>query len=332
MRAFIPTAGIGTRLRPQTYSKPKALVQVAGKPVLGHILDPYVKTPIKEIVMIVGYKQDQIEEYLNRNYANRFKFIFVTQEPRLGLGHSISVAAQHITEDIIIGLGDMIFQLDYNDFIKKAVDTKSDAVIGVKSVDQPQHYGVAEVDKNNQVINLVEKPKKPRSDLALTGLYYIRNTKQFKKSLQWLMNQPLSNGQEYQLTDALQNMIESGSTISVYSIENWLDCGRLETILHANQVLLKETQTIDSQPTRSVIIPPTFIGKNCEIVDSVVGPFVSISHNCKINRAILRNSIVSSGSEIDNVVLMDTLVGDDAKIIGSNYRLNVGDGSSIIMK
>jgi len=208
LRALIPAAGRGTRLRPQTNTKPKSLLRVADKPIIGHILDNLKTTRIKEVIVILGYMKEQIEEYLEENYSNRFDFIFVEQEPRLGLGHAVYVAKeQAIDQPLMILLGDMIFLQTYREMLQKhRKNGECAASIGVKEVDQPQHYGNVEITNGN-ITRLVEKPATPLSNLAIAGVYIVNDTPLLYKALEQIIENEIQTGEEYQLTDALQRMI-----------------------------------------------------------------------------------------------------------------------------
>ena len=228
MKAIIPVAGVGTRLRPHTYTLPKVLLNVAGKPILGHILDALQQHNIDEATIIVGYMGDLVEDYVRRNYSMNVTFIY--QEERLGLGHSIWIAREHITdnEPLLIILGDTIFDVD----LSLATNSRF-STLGVKSVDDPRRFGVVELEKGF-ISRLIEKPENPTTNLALVGLYFINNPTLLVDSLQTLIDNNIRTRDEYQLTDALQMMIDKGEKFTTFPVEGWYDCGKPETLLSTN--------------------------------------------------------------------------------------------------
>ncbi|RDI70452.1 sugar phosphate nucleotidyltransferase [Halopelagius longus] len=334
MKAIIPAAGQGTRLYPQTHTKPKAMVRLAGKPILGHILDSIGETRIDEVVIVVGGPmKEQIIEYVNRAYGDRFEFEFVEQENAEGLGHSIyqteSVARG---DELLIALGDMLFENGFDHFLSDHDELPAtDGSIGVKRVDEPQHYGVVETRNGGEVTRLVEKPSDPPSEYAISGVYIIENSDALFDALDYLVeNDVRGAGDEYQLTDALQRMIEQGRTLYPFEVEDWYDCGRPDTLLEANRVLLSRTETADPESIDSaVIIPPVDLGNDIEIEESVVGPYVSVDDGAKISKSIVDDSIVGQKAVLDGVNIEESIVGSNTEVHGEANHLNVGDNSSI---
>ncbi|MHB8904929.1 MAG: sugar phosphate nucleotidyltransferase [Melioribacteraceae bacterium] len=322
MRAVIPAAGFGTRLKPHTYSLPKVLLNVGGKPILGHIIEKLLDEKINKATFITGYLGEQIVDYVGSNYP-KLQADFIHQEEMLGLGHAIQIAVPTFNgEDIFIILGDTIFDVDLKPVLSKKVNS-----LGVKTVEDPSRFGVAVCD-GDDIIKLVEKPKQLISNLALVGLYYIANTKLLVESLNELFANDIKTRGEYQLTDALQIMIEKGEPITTFPVEGWYDCGKPETLLSTNKYLLTKRGT-NRKMDNVVINDPVFIAESAVIKNSVIGPYTTISENCEVNDAIIRNSIVSSGAKIGRVILEDSIIGSNA-IVNSNYKkLNTGDSSEI---
>ena len=322
MRAVIPAAGFGTRLKPHTYSLPKVLLNVGGKPILGHIIEKLLDEKINKATFITGYLGEQIVDYVGSNYPE-LQADFIHQEEMLGLGHAIQIAVPTFNgEDIFIILGDTIFDVDLKPVLSKKVNS-----LGVKTVEDPSRFGVAVCD-GDEIIKLVEKPKQLISNLALVGLYYIANTKLLIESLNELFANDIKTRGEYQLTDALQIMIEKGEPITTFPVEGWYDCGKPETLLSTNKYLLTKRGT-NRKMDNVVINDPVFIAESAVIKNSVIGPYTTISENCEVNDAIIRNSIVSSGAKIGRVILEDSIIGSNA-IVNSNYKkLNTGDSSEI---
>ena len=322
MRAIIPAAGFGTRLKPHTYSLPKVLLNVGGKPILGHIIEKLLEEKIFKATFITGYLGEQIIDYVGKNYPS-LQADFIQQEEMLGLGHAIQIAVPTFDDkEIVIILGDTIFDVDLKPVLEGKVSS-----LGVKTVNDPSRFGVAVCD-GNEIIKLVEKPKQLISNLALVGLYYIADTKVLIESLDEMFARDIKTRGEYQLTDALQLMIDKGETIRTFQVEGWYDCGKPETLLSTNQYLLTKSGT-NRRLENVVINDPVFIAESAVVTNSVIGPFTTISENCEISDAIIRNSIISSGAKLGRVILEDSIIGSDA-IVKSNFKkMNTGDSSEI---
>ena len=334
MKAVIPTAGQGTRLYPQTHTKPKAMVRLAGKPILGHILSSLAETRVDEAVIVVGGPmQELIIEYAEQSYEEELSFSFVEQESAEGLGHSIHQAENVARGDpLFIVLGDMLFENGYRTFLEAHDELDApDASIGVKTVDEPQHYGVAEIDNGTRVERLVEKPDNPQSNYAISGVYIVENSELLFDALGHLIKNDIRGaGNEYQLTDALQRMIEQNAEINIFDVEDWYDCGRPETLLEANRVLLSKLDTTSSiAVTDAVIIPPVDLGDEVTIEESVVGPHVSVDDGASISESIVRDGIVGRNATLETVNLEESIVGDGATIRDEPNHLNIGDNSVI---
>ncbi|QAU12261.1 dTDP-glucose pyrophosphorylase [Halorubrum sp. BOL3-1] len=334
MKAVIPLAGQGTRLYPQTHTKPKAMVRIAGKPILGHILSGLVETEIDEAVLIVGGPmQTQIREYATETFGNELDLAFPEQTDPQGLGHAIYQAEPEVNDEpMFITLGDMLFENGYETFLDAHRSLGAvDASIGVKQVDEPSHYGVADIDASGEVRELVEKPSDPPSDRAISGVYVVENSTGLFNALNYLIeNNRRGAGDEFQLTDALQRMVETDSIIGTFDVEDWYDCGQPKTLLEANQVLLEELETTEGDRLENtVIIPPVDMGTNVTVERSVVGPYVSLDDDAEINDSIVRSSIVGRGASLTGANLEHSIVGDTAEISGDAQSLNVGDNSNL---
>lgn len=334
MKALIPAAGRGTRLYPQTHTKPKAMVRLAGKPILGHILSRFSETRIEEVVIVVGGPmKDQIVEYAEQAFGEDFEFWFVEQESAEGLGHSIYQAKDVIRgESVFIALGDMLFENGFATFLETHDDLdQSDASIGVKTVEEPQHYGVAELADDTRVDRLVEKPDDPQSNYAISGVYIVENTGLLLDSLAYLIEDNIRGaGDEYQLTDALQRMVDENARIDIFEVEDWYDCGRPETLLKANRVLLSKEDTDGTASLdNAVVIPPVDLGEGVVVEESVVGPYVSTDDYATITDSIVRNGIIGQNASLGGVNLEGSIVGDGATVRGEANHLNVGDNSTI---
>jgi glucose-1-phosphate thymidylyltransferase len=323
MRAVIPVAGVGTRLRPHTYSLPKVLLNVAGKPILAHILDSLIEQSIEHATIITGYMGKLVEEYVLNRYSN-IKFDFVVQEKLLGLGHAIWTGRKTYNNDeLMIILGDTIFDVD----LGLAVQSSKNS-IGVKEVNDPRRFGVVVNDENGKILKLIEKPETPVSNLAIVGIYYIKDTALLNNSLDELMNKDIKTRGEYQLTDAMQLMIDKGADFSTFSVDGWYDCGKPETLLSTNRFLLDQKPSINLLED-SIIIPPVFISDNAVVESSVIGPYASIADGAIVKDSIIRNSIISFGAKVTSSLLEESIIGNDAEVTGHFHRLNVGDSSQI---
>ncbi len=332
MKVIIPAAGAGKRLFPHTFTKPKPMVYIAGKPIIGHILDRMVDVHPEEIILVVGYKKEQIISYVDRNYSNIFKIKYIDQNEQLGLGHSIYVARELIGgSEIMIALGDMIFKAGYSEFYKQQLTNKGcSGSIGVREVDDPTKYGVVELD-GKCIKKLEEKPAHPNSNLGIAGIYFIKETAILLSILEEMINKDRRTRGEYQLTDALQEMVNRGYRLKTFRVSSWYDCGHQESLLETNRVLLDEKTDIDhvSQLKDSVIIQPVAIGENVTIINSVIGPHASIAGDSIIESSIISDSVIGSHSHISKVNLQRSIVGDDASVHGKHNSLNIGDSSSI---
>ena len=349
MKVIIPAAGAGKRLFPHTFTKPKPMVYIAGKPIIGHILDRMIDLEPEAIILVVGYRKEQIISYVNENYSNIFNITYVEQEHQLGLGHSIYVAKNAVGDSpIMIALGDMIFKAGYKDFYLKHFNNgHCDGSIGVWEVDEPEKYGIVESD-GNCITMLVEKPIKPVSNHGIAGVYFIQQPDVLFDIIGEMVDKRAED-EEIQLTDALQGMVERGNQLKMFYVSSWYDCGHSESLLKTNQILLEElsdfsnhgnldrTKNLSSGghdmdsacTTDSVVIKPVFLGNNVRISNSVIGPHVSIADNSCVEASIISNSIVGTNSVIKDANLRSSVIGDNVDVNGKYNSLDVGDSSSI---
>lgn len=321
MRAIIPVAGVGSRLRPHTYTAPKVLLNVAGKPIIGHIMDKIIENGFDEATIVVGYFGERIKDYILSHYS--IKVDFVEQEERLGLGHAIYLSRHTFSRSpILIILGDTVFDVDL-----KKMRESDHTVIGVKEVDDPRRFGVAEIH-NGYIDKLVEKPENPKSNLAVVGLYYIQRPQLLIECLREMIKGNLRTKGEFQLTDALQMMIDRGEKMETFPVEGWYDCGKPETLLSTNQILLNQKSHPVTQ--QSVLIkPPVFISPKAIVKNSVLGPFATIADDATVENAIIRNSIINEGAKVFDALIEDSIVGSNSLVRGSFKRINVGDSSEL---
>jgi len=328
MKAVIPVAGAGTRLRPHTYTQPKPLIPVAGKTIISFIIDQLVDVGIRDFVFIIGYLGEKIQLYLEKNYPELNKE-FVYQDKRMGSGHAIWTAREAIedVDEIFIFFGDTIIDFDIHQVLNEP-----NSCFCVKKVDDPREFGVVEYDENGIVNRVVEKPSIPKSNMAMVGLYKIKEVKMLIDIIDKnIKNKSMTHG-EFQLTDGLMGMIDQGVKFTTILVNNWFDCGKKEILLETNAKLLdKEGYASNNLPAydNTIIIHPVSIGKNCKIANSIIGPHVTIGNNVVVDYSIIKESIIGSYASINEVVLHQSLVGSDAAIKGLSQSLNIGDNTEI---
>lgn len=329
MKAIIPVAGAGTKLRPLTYTQPKALIPMAGKTILSVIIDQLRDAGVTEFVFVIGYLGEKIQHYLERQYP-KLNYTLITQTDRKGTGHAIWLTRNAVAdEEVLIVLGDTIF--DYN--VRDIVASKT-SMIGVKKVDDPRSFGVAELDERDRVLRVVEKPLIPRSNMAMVGVYFVKESAALYAVLDSHMaEKSKSDSGEYHLTQALQQLIEQGIHFQAFRVANWFDCGKKETLLSTNATLLRQLyeNPAISHPSYpdAVIIPPVSIAEGCVIKHAIIGPNVTIGEFTTVESAIIEDSIIGSYAELKDVVLHSSIIGSDAFIRGLSQSLNIGDNTEI---
>jgi glucose-1-phosphate thymidylyltransferase len=326
MKAIIPVAGAGTKLRPHSYTQPKALIPLAGKTVLSIIIDQLKTAGINEFIFIVGYLGDKIQDYVKLKYPDLIAH-YVHQVDRQGVGHAVRLTRNIVNGDeVFVVLGDTICEYD----VQEVVDSPF-SMIGVRKVDDPRDFGVAEIEDDGFISHVVEKPQIPKSNMALVGVYKLKESEQLFQCLENNIRQGLRSHGEYSLTDALDCMLQMGAKFKSFKVENWFDCGRKETLLESNATLLKKfaVKTDAAQFENTVIIQPVSIAANCTIKNSIIGPNVSIGENTTIDYSIVKNSIIGSFSNLFDIVLDDSVIGSDTNLRGETRSLNIGDNTSI---
>lgn len=331
MKAIIPVAGIGTRLRPHTYVVPKVLLAVAGKPILGHILDELLNAGVKEFTFVVGYQAELVKQYINSQF--HIKAEYVDQPERKGLGHAIWMTRELHRNDpeILIILGDTIFKADLPAMLKKQGNQ-----LAVKEVEDPRRFGIAVLDKNKKFIaDLEEKPDKPKSNLAIVGIYLIREPQLLYDCLTEIVEKDIKTKNEYQLTDGMRLMLQKGSKIEPFGIEGWLDCGKPETMLTTNQELLdmhfskKVATHYETLYPGNILRSPIYIGTNAKVVNSIIGPHSSIGKETEIHNSIIENSIIGNKAYVKDIILKDSIIGNNAIVNGYKHQINIADSSEI---
>jgi glucose-1-phosphate thymidylyltransferase len=328
MKAIIPVAGAGTKLRPHTYTQPKALIPLAGKTILSIIVEQLRDAGITDFIFIIGYLGEKIQDYVTSNYPE-LNCHFVTQNERQGTGHAIDLTRNIVgNEEVLIVLGDTIAEYDVFEMINSPY-----SMLGVKKVDDPRNFGVAEMDEDSFFVSrVVEKPAIPKSNMALVGVYKIKETEILFNCLTKIQENKIRSYDEFNLTDALECMIQKGAKFQAFKVKNWFDCGKKESLLASNAILLKKFggNSRDSvNNNNSIIIPPVSIGEGCIIQNSVIGPNVAIGDHTIINHAIVKDSIIGAYSNLFEIVLNNSLIGSDAEVKGVSRNLNIGDNTAI---
>ncbi len=329
MKAIIPVAGAGTKLRPLTYTQPKALIPIAGKTILGVIVDQLIEAGVTEYVFVIGYLGEKIQRYIGKTYP-QLKCTFVTQNDRRGTGDAILLTRDAVQNDeVMIVLGDTVCDYNVKEIISSPVSQ-----IGVRKVDDPRRFGVAELNDKDIVIRMVEKPVIPKSNMAMVGIYYIKESAALYAALEENLAGPPDENGEYHLTNALQLMVEDKIPLHAFRVNNWFDCGKKETLLSTNAILLKQMEETHPEKEQhsydtTVIIHPVNIAEGCSIRHSIIGPNVTIGEHTKIESSIVRDSIIGSYAELQQVVLNSSIIGNDAYVRGLSQSLNIGDNTEI---
>ena len=337
MKIIVPMAGRGSRLRPHTLTVPKPLVPVAGQPIVHRLVKDIaevVKTDIEEVAFILGdpaFFGDDVVDSLTK-LANDLgaKASIYRQDQPLGTGHAIMSAKDSLSGPAVIAYADTLIQAEF------ALDPLADAVIWTKSVENPQAYGVVQLNENEEIIELVEKPETFVSDQAVIGIYYFKEVGDLKNSLQFVLDNEIINGGEYQINDGIKDMMSKGKIFKTGTVEQWMDCGNKKVTVQTNaQVLDNEAKkgvnniAASIINVNSVIIEPCFIGENVRLTNSVVGPHASIGNGTVLENTILSNSIVQHETNIKNAVIANSMIGSKVKYNGLARDLSLGDYTTI---
>ena len=330
-------AGRGSRLRPHSLTTPKPLISVAGSPIVHQLVREIarvVEEPISDIGFILGepaYFGEEVEKSLVAlaNELGAEAHLFRQEQP-LGTGHAIMCAASILKGPTVVAYADTLIRANLK------LDPEADAVIWVKQVDQPEAFGVVELNSSNSIVNLVEKPQKFVSDLAVIGIYYFKEIERLKKALEKVVSKKLEKGKEYQINEGILAMMEEGAVFKPGTVTNWMDCGNPEVTLNTNTEMLiikhKEgNELIDptAQIENSTVIPPCFIGKGVRIVDSTVGPGVSIGEATRIQNSTLKHSLIQKHSTIIDLNCEKAMIGNHAHYNGNPTFVSIGDYSEL---
>ncbi|HEY4689698.1 MAG TPA: sugar phosphate nucleotidyltransferase [Anaerolineae bacterium] len=325
MKVIIPLGGLGTRLRPHTYTRPKPLINVAGKPMLGHIIDRFIHLPVDEYIFVVGHLGEQIESYVQNTYS--FRSRFVEQKEPLGQAHALWLCREHVDGPVFMIFGDTLFEAD----LSEVAHSPKDSLAYVKEVDDPRRFGVAVPRRDGSVERFVEKPESLDNRLAVIGMYYYADGPALMRACAELMERDIQTKGEYFLTDANNLLLEEGARFVTRAVDVWLDTGKPETVLETNRYLLGNGNDNSAQThfPACVIVPPVHIHPTAKIDEAVIGPYATIGENCHIHRAIIRDSIIEAGATIIDTFLDKSLIGREAMVTGRYRKFNVGDSASV---
>ncbi len=326
MKVVIPLAGKGTRLRPHTYTTPKPLVHVGGRPVMSYILDDLRELGADEAVFITGYMKESIEEYIRGEYPDLTSH-FVEQEVQDGTAGAVKLAQPFIDEDLLIIFVDTIFDADLS-LVKRLPDDEA-GVIWAKEVEDYQRFGVIVTDDDGYMERIIEKPKDPISTLANIGLYYIRDWQTLFEGIDETLQGTLGPGGEYYLTDAFQYMIDQGAKIRTAEVAGWYDCGKPGTLIQTNRHLLETTRGRLPDAGAAGIEEPVRVEEGATLEDSTVGPNATIEAGTTVRGSSLRDCIIGRDAVIEDCDLYDSVIGDRAVIRGVTGSVSVAADSTI---
>lgn len=329
MKIIIPLAGHGTRVRPHTYSRPKPLVEVAGKAVLGHIMDELVVLDIDEIIFIVSTQGDKIEEYMRANYP-QYPTRCVVQDRMLGQSYGVYMARPYVEQgEVLIIFSDTVFKTD----LATLSAEPADGVLHLREVPDPARFGVAVVGADGFVSRLVEKPTTPVSNLAIVGVYYFKDGKRLFGAIERQLNSGLQLNGEYFLADAITLLLEEGARFKARSLEMWEDCGTIPALLEANRHLLAARPAVQvaapEKPAAYTVVPPVAIAPDARIERSVIGPYASIGAGAQIFDSIVTDSIVHEKAHLEASLITGSVIGRNTRLKGNFKRLNVGDDCQV---
>jgi glucose-1-phosphate thymidylyltransferase len=332
MKIIIPMAGMGKRMRPHTLTIPKPLIRIAGKPIVQRLAEDIsliAGQELEEIAFIVGDFGKDVEANLLKiasDLGAKGKIYY--QHEALGTAHAILCAEPSLNGKVVIAFADTLFKAGFH------LDEDKDGVIWVHKVEDPRSFGVVKTDQKKNIIAFVEKPQNFVSDLAIIGIYYFKEASLLRDELQNLINKKLRKNDEYQLTDALENMVSKGFCFSIDEVDEWLDCGNKDATVYANKRILEFSNENDLiHPTavvvNSIINKPCYLGANVHVENSIIGPFVSVGENTQIESSVVSNSIIQTHSRIKNVNLNNSMIGNFVEYIGRHNEDSIGDYTSL---
>lgn len=334
MKVIVPMAGRGSRLRPHTLTVPKPLVPVGGKPIVHRLVEDIAaicSEPIEEIAFVIGDFGAEVEKELIA-VAEKLgaKGSIHYQDQPLGTAHAVLCAKEKLSGPVVVAFADTLFRADFK------IDPNDDGILWVKQIEDPSAFGVVKLGEGNRIIDFVEKPKVFVSDLAMIGIYYFKKGEELRTELEYLIDNDVIKGGEYQLPDALRRLTEKGTIFKPGKVDEWLDCGNKVVTVHTNQRVLEfdknrgvKLVNESAEMQDSVIIPPCFIGEGVKIINSVVGPHVSLGANTIVRNTRITNTIVQENTLIENGNIADAMIGNHVQYLKRAQDLSLGDYSVI---
>ena len=337
MKIIVPMAGRGSRLRPHTLTVPKPLIPVAGEPIVHRLVKDIagvLDQKIEEIAFILGdpafFGEDMVESLKELAKKLGAKPSIYRQLDPKGTGHAIMCAEPSLSGPAVIAYADTLIRADFE------LDKDADAVIWTKKVDNPSAYGVVNLNEKDEIVELVEKPETFVSDQAVIGIYYFKDVSVLKKELQFVLDNNIINGGEYQINDGIKRMMANGKIFKTGAVSEWMDCGNKEVTVETNKRMLGFLQTSGEQlisekitNENSEIIQPCFIGEGVVLKNSVVGPYASIGKGTIIEDSTVKNSIIQTHSTIKNAILDNAMIGNHAHFDGKFTNVSIGDYSQL---
>jgi len=324
-------AGMGKRLRPHTLTTPKPLVSVAGKPIVQRLVEDIAEvcsTQIEEIAFVISPKFGAEVEKMLVGVAEKLgaKGVIAYQEEALGTAHAVMCAKEQLNGPTIVAFADTLFQADFT------LDSEKDGIIWVKEIEDPSQFGVVKLNEQGEIVEYVEKPSTPVSNLAMIGIYYFKNGEALRDECQYLIDNGMMKGGEYQLPDAFRALTEKGASFVPGKVRDWMDCGNKNITVQTNaRVLdilsekgrLQEPASLKQED--AVIIQPCYFGENVTIKGSVIGPHVSVGDGTVIEGSVIQNAIVQENTTVSDTVMKDSMVGSFVTLEGTSNVLSVGD-------
>ena len=330
MKIIVPMAGMGKRMRPHTLTVPKPLLPVAGKPIVQRLVEDIAKVcnePLEEIAFIIGpsFGKETETKLLKIAESLGAKGTIHYQTEALGTAHAIYCAEQSLSGKIVVAFADTLFKADFK------LESEREGIIWVQKIEDPRAFGVVKVDSGNVITDFVEKPETFISDLAIIGIYYFSDGEKLKKEIKYLLDNNIREKGEFQLTNALENMKKKGMKFYPGTVTEWLDCGNKDATVYTNERVLeflKDTSQLSARNfknTGSTVIEPCFIGEGVVLINSTVGPYVSVGNNSHIENSSIKNTIIQDHSKISKSVIANSMIGNHVELSGLNADLSVGD-------
>lgn len=324
MDVVIPLAGFGKRLRPHTWSRPKPLVAVAGKPMLGHLIDALLPLRPRQFIFVHGWLGEQIADYIAAAYP-QITAQYVEQVELKGQAHALALARPYLGGELVSCFADTLFAADLTGLGGQG----EDGCVYVKDVPDPRRFGVAEMDPDGYVVRLVEKPATVDNTLVMIGLYYFRQAGDLLAAIDTLMARDTQRGGEFFLSDAVNVLLERGARLRTRPVATWLDCGTAEALLETNRALLDQQSPAPPTWPGVAVVPPVLIDPAATVERAVLGPHVSIGAGAVVRDAIVRDTIVDAGATVERALIEHSLVGPGTRLRGRFRRANLGADSTL---